>query len=155
MAHYVTRFRTVGLCAVGLALFAGCTSRPDDGGRHARESVAPKAQEVSGDSREAREVREPLEPLSGDHVMVERSGSGRMVQPIFGQFGPRFHLYAKCVGDGALQVVDLISDYRWTVPCDGVPSRNQVVRSERVAKLQVSAEPGAQWQFLVARPTRG
>lgn len=52
-----------------------------------------------------------------------------------------------------MHAVDERSDYSWTVRCDNVPNRQQVVEeAKRQVKLRVSSDPGTRWEFMVAEP---
>ncbi len=87
-----------------------------------------------------------------DVAVATRSGKGPDGTSLKIKAAPKYTLYIRCVGGGALQVSTIDSGNRIFTPCDQVPSRHQVITDAAEETLTVSAPANATWTLVVASP---
>lgn len=146
--------------AIGLAIvpLAGCQS--------SGSAVAPPPEVPTEVPASLQSTPEPIRPgdpalviFDGEREILRTGGLGRGVIPVqamkrVADRHPTYVLYARCAGASGVQVVDAgPARVRWSVPCDGVPSRREVFTTKGPLRPTIAAAGTTQWSFVITQAT--
>lgn len=149
--------RTTGALVLLLALLTAC-----DGETSASPPAAPSPASTTPGATAAPTSSFGTPPPAGPDVSVQldaadvavatRSGKGPDPNSFKVKAAPKYTLYIRCAGDGALQVHSIGTGTTIFTPCDQVRSRHQVVTDAAEETLSISAPAAATWTVVVASP---
>lgn len=149
--------RTTGALVLLLALLTAC-----DGETSAAPPAAPSPASTTPGATAAPTSSLGTPPPTGPDVSVQldrtdvavatRSGKGPDPNSFKIKAAPKYTLYIRCAGGGALQVHSIGTGTMISTPCDQVRSRHQVITDAAEETLTISAPANATWTVVVASP---